>query len=274
MCECVGLGVCEFVCVGVFVGSSAIFGVGTGTGVGIGVGVGVGTRVTVGVGTGAGITALTDGVADIAMASRPVKDIENETAGYQLKAYAIAKDGLAIVVHASANTLNITLDEARAIFNGTVATWDHPIVAEAGLTGEVQLVVREEGSGTRDAFNELVMGDDKQLEPGSEYAEGALPKSSNQLIKDAIAANPNYIGYIGLGYIDETVKAVLINGVLPTKESVQNGTYQIQRDLYLVAMGEPEGLASEFINWMFSPAGQDVVIGTGFINVAKTSEEN
>ena len=72
----------------------------------------------------------------------------------------------------------------------------------------------EEGSGTRDAFNELIMGDDKQLEPGSEYAEGTLPKSSNQLIKDAVAANPNYIGYIGLGYIDESVEAVLINGVL------------------------------------------------------------
>ncbi len=229
---------------------------------------------TSGVGTGAGITALTDGVAEIAMASRPVKAIENESADYKLRSFAIAKDGLAIIVHASANTLNITLDEVRAIFNGTVETWADSLVSGAGLTGEIQLVVREEGSGTRDAFNELVMGDDKQLEPGSEYAEGALPKSSNQLIKDAVASNPNYVGYVGLGYMDETVEAVLINGVLPSKETVQNSTYDIQRDLYLVTMGEPEGLAKEFINWMFSPVGQDVVIETGFINVAKTSDED
>lgn len=228
---------------------------------------------TSGVGTGAGITALTDGVAHIAMASRPVKDIENESADFNLKSFAIAKDGLAIIIHASANTLNITLDEARAIFNGTIETWADSLVAGTGLSGDIQLVVREEGSGTRDAFNELVMGDDKQLEPGSEYGEGALPKSSNQLIKDAVASNPNYVGYIGLGYIDETVEAVLINGVLPSKESVQNSTYEIQRDLYLVTMGEPEGLAKEFINWMFSPIGQDIVIETGFINIAKTSDE-
>ncbi|MHA1125563.1 MAG: phosphate ABC transporter substrate-binding protein [Candidatus Heimdallarchaeota archaeon] len=228
---------------------------------------------TSGVGTGAGITALTDGVADIAMASRPVKAIENESADFKLKSYAFAKDGLAIIVHASASTLNITIDEARAIFNGSVETWADPIVAEAGLTGEIQLVVREEGSGTRDAFNELVMGDDKQLEPGSEYAEGALPKSSNQLIKDAVAVNQNYIGYVGLGYMDETVDAVLINGVLPSKETVQNSTYEIQRELYLVTLGEPEGLTKEFINWMFSPVGQDIVVETGFINVAKTSDE-
>ena len=231
------------------------------------------TVTTSGVGTGAGITAVTDGVADIAMASRPVKAIENETANYELKAFAIAKDGLAIIIHASANPLDLTIDEARAIFNGTISDWSDPLVVSAGLTGSIQIVVREEGSGTRDAFNELVMGDDKQLEPGREYASGALPKSSNQLIKDAVAANPNYIGYVGLGYVDDSVNAVLINGTLPSIESVQNGTYGIQRDLFLVTKGEPTGLAKEFINWMFSPVGQDIVIETGFINVAKTSDE-
>jgi phosphate transport system substrate-binding protein len=231
------------------------------------------TVTTSGVGTGAGITAITDGVADIGMASRPVKDIENETANYQLKAFEIAKDGLAIIVHASASPLDITIDEARAIFNGTISDWSDPIVAAAGLTGSIQLVVREEGSGTRDAFNELVMGDEDQLEPGSTYGTGALPKSSNQLIKDAVAANPNYIGYVGLGYIDETVEAVAIDGVIPTLETVQDDSYEIQRGLYLVTLGEPEGLTKEFINWMFSPSGQDVVIETGFINVATTSDE-
>lgn len=233
-----------------------------------------GVTITVaGTGSGAGITALIDGQIDIAMASRPVKTEENTSAGNTLKAFAIAKDGLSIIVHESANLLDITLDEARAIFNGTVTDWSDPIVAEAGLTGTIQLVVREEGSGTRDAFNELVMGDDEQLEPGSAYADTALQKSSNQLIKDAVAANSNYIGYVGLGYIDDSVDAVIIDGIEPTMETVLDNTYEIQRDLYLVTSGEPEGLIKEFINWMFSPEGQDLVVDSGFINIAATTDE-
>ena len=226
-----------------------------------------------GTGTGAGITSLIDGEAHIAMASRPVKDIENESSGFVLKSFAIAKDGLAIIVNAAASPLDITIDEARAIFNGSVIDWSDPIVSEAGLTGTIQLVVREDGSSTRDAFNELVMGDADQLEPGSDYPGTELPKNSNQLIKDAVAENINYIGYVGLGYIDATVDAVIINGTTPTIDTVQNGEYDIQRDLYLVTKGTPTGLAREFINWIFSPDGQDIVLESGFINVAATSDE-
>ncbi|MBN1329149.1 MAG: phosphate ABC transporter substrate-binding protein [Candidatus Heimdallarchaeota archaeon] len=226
-----------------------------------------------GTGSGAGITALIDGQIDIAMSSRPVKSSENATAGNTLKAFAVAKDGLSIIVHESANLLDITLDEARAIFNGTVTDWSDPIVAAAGLTGTIQLVVREEGSGTRDAFNELVMGDEKQLEAGSAYPGTELAKSSNQLIVDAVAANTNYIGYVGLGYVDERVDAVFIEGIEPTIETVQDATYLIQRELYLVTNGTPTGIACEFINWLFSPVGQSIVVDSGFINVLPTKEE-
>ncbi len=233
-----------------------------------------GVTITVaGTGSGAGITALIDGQIDIAMASRPVKTEENTSAGNTLKAFAIAKDGLSIIVHESANLLDITLDEARAIFNGTVTDWSDPIVAEAGLTGTIQLVVREEGSGTRDAFNELVMGDEKQLEPGSAYPGTELAKSSNQLIVDAVAANTNYIGYVGLGYIDERVDAVIIEGVEPSIETVQDASYLIQRELFLVTNGTPTDLIGEFINWMFSPDGQSIVVDSGFINILPTKEE-
>ncbi|MFW9922027.1 MAG: phosphate ABC transporter substrate-binding protein [Candidatus Thorarchaeota archaeon] len=233
-----------------------------------------GVDVTVsGTGTGAGITALIDGQADIGMASRPVKDEENTSSGGTLKAYAIAKDGLAIIIHASANPLDITLDIARAIFNGTISDWINPLLSSTSLTGTIQVVVREAGSGTRDAFNEIVMGDEKQLEVGSAYVSNAIQKSSNQLIVDAVANNPNYIGYVGLGYIDETVDAVSINGIEPTIETIQDGSYDIQRELYLVTKTNPEGLVKEFINWTFSPEGQSIVVETGFINVAATTEE-
>ncbi|NPE07741.1 MAG: phosphate ABC transporter substrate-binding protein [Asgard group archaeon] len=226
-----------------------------------------------GSGTGSGITALIDEQADIAMASRPYKDTEQTAANGSLNAVAFAKDALTIITHASANPLDLTIDVARAIFNGTISDWSDPLVASAGLTGAIQVVVRESGSGTRDAFNELVMGDSAQIEPGSEYVSSAIQKSSNQLIKDAVAANSNYVGYIGLGYLDSTVKAVTINGVEPTLENVLNDSYFIQRELFLITLGVPEGMVYEFINWSMSPEGQDLVLETGFINVAPTTDD-
>jgi len=226
-----------------------------------------------GSGTGSGITALIDNQADIAMASRPYKDTEQTAANGSLNAVSFAKDALTIITHASANPLDITVDVARAIFNGTIADWSHPVVAAAGLSGTIQVVVRESGSGTRDAFNELVMGDSTQLEPGSQYVNDALQKSSNQLIKDGVATNPNYIGYIGLGYMDSEVKAVTIDGVEPTVENVLNDSYFIQRELFLITLGVPEGMVWEFINWSMSPEGQDLVLESGFINVAPTTDD-
>jgi len=234
------------------------------------------TGVTISVtgsGTGSGITALIDGQADIAMASRPYKDTEQTAANGSLEAVAFAKDALSIVIHASANSLDLTIDVARAIFNGTISDWSHPAVNATGLSGTIQVVVRESGSGTRDAFNELVMGDSKQIEPGSQYVSSAIQKSSNQLIKDAVAANSNYIGYIGLGYIDSEVRAVTINGVEPTLENVLNESYFIQRELFLITLGIPEGMVWKFISWSISPEGQDLVLESGFINAFPTSDD-
>ncbi len=226
-----------------------------------------------GSGTGSGITALIDGLADIAMASRPYEASEQTAANGSLKAVAFAKDALSIVIHASADPLDLTVDVARAIFNGTIVDWSHPLVAAANLTGTIQVVVRESGSGTRDTFNDLIMGDSTQLEPGSQYVSSAIQKSSNQLIKDAVATNPNYIGYIGLGYIDETVDAVTINGIEPTIENVINESYFIQRELFLITLGIPNGIVWQFISWSISPEGQDLVLESGFINAFPTSND-
>ncbi|MBK5114622.1 MAG: phosphate ABC transporter substrate-binding protein [Candidatus Heimdallarchaeota archaeon] len=234
------------------------------------------TGVTISVtgsGTGSGITAIIDGQADIAMASRPYKDTEQTAANGSLEAVAFAKDALSIVIHASANPLDLTIDVARAIFNGTISDWSHPAVNVTGLSGTIQVVVRESGSGTRDAFNELVMGDSSQIEPGSQYVSSAIQKSSNQLIKDAVATNSNYIGYIGLGYIDSEVRATTINGIEPTLENVLNESYFIQRELFLITFGIPEGMVWKFISWSISPEGQDLVLESGFINAFPTSDD-
>ena len=180
---------------------------------------------------------------------------------------------MAIIVNDVAGPLDLTIEEARQIFAGEITDWSDPVVAEAGLTGTIQVVVRESGSGTRDTFNGLVMGDEDQEEPGSQYVSSAIQKTSNQLIKDDVDANDNYIGYVGLGYVGSGVEAVAIDGVAPSIATVVDSTYPIQRDLFLITMGEPTGIIKEFINWHFSPEGQTLVEDNGFIAVSTKYED-
>jgi phosphate transport system substrate-binding protein len=240
-----------------------------------------GVTVTVaGTGSGTGIGTLINQQCDVAMASRPVKSSENDTAfantGEYLRAYAIAKDGLAIVINdAATGTLDLAIDEIKSIFNGTVTSWTDPLVSAAGLTGDIQVVVREEGSGTRDAFNELIMGDDAQDDPDEQYVGDALPMTSNQQIFDEVESNEQAIGYVGLGYVQAGVEAVDVDGVTPSFETVVGGTYPVQRDLFLVTLGTPavDGLIWEYVSWHFGPEGQYWVFDAGYINVLPRRED-
>ncbi|MFW9922030.1 MAG: phosphate ABC transporter substrate-binding protein [Candidatus Thorarchaeota archaeon] len=222
-----------------------------------------------GTGSSAGITALTNDLVDIAMTSRPIEDSENQTANNELKEIAIAKDVLVLIINSEADPLDISLNIARAIFNGTITEWSNPLVSSANLLGSIQLVVREAGSGTRDFFNEFVMGDVTQSSTGSTYPSTAVEKTSSHLMLEAISANPSCIGYIGLGFLSENVDAVKINGVEPKLESVKNGSYTIQRNLFLVTKGALlEGsIIREFINYSLSPEGQKIVQETGFVPI-------
>ncbi len=227
-----------------------------------------------GTGSGTGIGTLINGQCNVAMASRAVKSSENETAhtstGIWLRQYAIAKDGLAIIINDNAiGTLDLSVDVIKAIFNGTISNWDDTALPDVDLSGEIQVVVREEGSGTRDAFNDLVMGDADQEFADSQYVGDALPMASNQMIFDEVNTNSQAIGYVGLGYLGSGVDTVLVAGVEPTFDTILDTTYFIQRELYLVTLGTPEigTLTLEYINWHFSPEGQYYVFESGFINV-------
>lgn len=226
-----------------------------------------------GTSSSSGIISLSEGLVEIAMSSRPVAASENETNEGNLRAFPIAKDVLAIIINDAANPLNITLDIGRAIFNGTITDWSHPAVNSSGLTGTIQVVVRQDGSGSREFFNEYVMGDSDQLLPGSEYVSGAVTKASNQLVLDDVKINENHIGYVGLGYIEEGVEAIRINDIEPTKETAIDESYPIQRNLFLVTFGNPlsDSVISEFIRWIQSPPGQEIVDFTGFVAIYPTT---
>ena len=224
----------------------------------------------------AGIVSLTQGLVDIAMLSRAVDVGENQSSGGVLKSFALAKDVLAVVVNSMAASFSLSIDIIRAVFNGTITEWTHPLVSASGLTGDIQVVVREPGSGTRDFFNEFIMGDITQQMPGSVYITSAIEKSSSQLMYEDIALNLNYIGYLGLGFLDSSIKAIKIDGIEPSYKTIMNRTYPIQRNLYFVTKGIPAqgSIIREFINWSLSPIGQQIVEENGFVPIIQTTINN
>ena len=224
-------------------------------------------------GSGTGITALIDGQANIAMSSRPVKSSENTTAHDQhslyLKQYAIAKDGLAVIINSAATSdldLNITM--IRMIFNGSILTWDDARLPSVGLTGAIQVIARDSASGTRGTFDDLVMDDD-------DYVADFQEKVSNQEVVDDVGSNAQAIGYCGLAYLNDDVDAVIVDGVEASKETIVAGTYQLSRNLYLVTLGTPAAntLIFEYVQWHFSPTGQFYIDEVGYIAIQDKKDE-
>lgn len=210
-------------------------------------------------GSSVGIESAGKGLVDIGMSSRELKSKEKEQYP-NLREIAIGKDALAIILHPSNPVTNLTLKEIKGIYNGTYKNWkdfgwsDKPIV----------VVKRDIASGTGEFFWERVMGKEN-------ITEGALEKPSNAAIKETVKNTPGAIGYVGLGFVDETVKAIKIDveGTLveASKENVLNGKYPIARPLYLVTNGEPTGLTKDFIDFILSEEGQKLVEKEGFIPV-------
>jgi phosphate transport system substrate-binding protein len=241
-----------------------------------------------GTGSGTGIGTLTNGLCDVAMASRGVKPAENTTAftqtGKYLYEHTIGKDAIAVVLHQSANPIDLEIDQIKAIFNGTYTTWgavDSAFGVTSGLSGDIIVCVREQGSGTRDYFNDAVMGDDKQDDPDEQYVAGAEEFSGNSDVKARVAGNAKCIGYIGLGYVDATLTPVNVYNegtatyITPSIANAQAGTYPIVRELYFVTLGTPVrgSIAWEWINYHLSPEGQSYVQDVGYIAIATRTED-
>ncbi len=220
-------------------------------------------------GSGTGIAALINGTADIANASRAMKDEERQAAeanGIPPFEIEIARDAIAVVVHPSNPVETLTLQQISDMFSGNIVNWkdvggeDRPIV----------LLSRETNSGTHVFFLETVLrlGDknNKVL-----FSPNTLLLPSSEGITAEIRQNPNAIGYDGLGYVTDDVKTIAVAGgpgadyVQPSIESVDAGTYPIARPLFMYTRGEPTGLIKEYIDWILGPAGQAIVTQLGFV---------
>ena len=207
-------------------------------------------------GSSAGITAVESGTADIGMSSRGLKGAEME-----LYAIEIAKDGLAIIVHPGNPVQDLTLEQVRDIYTMGICDWSEL----GGSQARVHVIAREEGSGTRTAFEDLVMR-------GERITPRAIIQDSNGAVRQLVSGDPNAIGFISLGLADHSVKALRLEGVAPTRENVQNESYSLHRPFLFVMSGEPEGLAKAFIDFIFSPEGQGPMLAEGLIPTGRGGE--
>lgn len=211
-------------------------------------------------GSSVGVQAVGEGTADIGMASRELKDAEKEQYP-DLVQYVVARDGIALIINNENPVESLTVEQVRMIYTGEITNWNEV----GGSDAEIVVVGRDSASGTRASFEDLVMDD-------QEFVATMLEKNSNGAIQQTIAGTPGAIGYVGLGYVDETVKGVEIDvegtPVEPTVENVIAGTYPISRELNMFTDGEATGLAASFIEFILSEEGQAIVEDEGFVPVA------
>lgn len=207
-------------------------------------------------GSSVGVTSAGDGTVAIGSASRAIKDSEMETYP-DLNVYTIAYDGIAVIVNPELDIPTLSVEQVRAIFSGSITNFSEV----GGPDAEIVVVSREEGSGTRAAFEELVLTykDANGESITDPITENALLQQSNGQISTVVSTTPNTIGYLSFGYLSDAVKGVAIDTIVPTVENVKNGTYSIFRPLNLLTNGEAQGLAKAFIDFILSDAGQEIV---------------
>lgn len=207
-------------------------------------------------GSGIGVKSAGEGTTDLGMASREIRDSEKEEFP-EMGIYVVALDGIAIVAHSDVAVDDLTMDQVCEIFAGDITNWNEV----GGPDRMIIIVSREEGSGTRGAFDELVMGDDALI------AATAILQQSNGAVRTTVATTPDAIGYLSFGYLDDSVKTIAVDGVPPTEENALAGDYPVIRPLNMLTPGEPTGLAGEWLEFMLSAEGQAIVSGEGYLPV-------
>ena len=209
-------------------------------------------------GSGNGIKALIDGSTDIADSSRFIKQKEVKLAvenGRYPVPFAVAYDCIVPVVHPSNNIMNLTMTQLKDIYMGKIKNWKQI----GGPDRPVVVISRDTSSGTYEVWYKKVMKKERVF-------PRALLQASNGAIVQAIANNKNAIGYIGLGYMTGSVKALRVNNIEGSAETTLNGTYPISRPLYMFTQGWPEGDTLNFINFLVHPEkGQKHVSEAGYV---------
>lgn len=207
-------------------------------------------------GSGSGITAVLEGRCDIGLSSRALKDDEKAQG---LTETVLAYDGIAIIVNPENTVEDLTVEQIASIYTGEVTNWSEV----GGADGEIVLIGREAGSGTRDGFESITGTKD-----ACKYRQELT--STGDVIT-TVAGNPNAIGYASLASVKDTVKALSVGGVAPTEATVSDGSYAVQRPFVLVTKdgAELSAAAQKFFDYATSAAAADVISAAGAVPVSK-----
>lgn len=183
---------------------------------------------------------LREGGADVALLSW-IWDSEGED-DVSVWAEGFARDGVAVIVHPESPMTEVGMAQLREIFRGRLQEWDGSVLT---------VVSREEGSGTRAAFERIVLG-------GESATLNAVVMPSSDATVEFVASTPGAIGYVSTEYVDEAVRVLPVEGIPPTRQTINNGSYPLWRQLYLASIGEPAGEAREFSQYLLSGGGTEV----------------
>ena len=209
------------------------------------------------VGSGAGIEAVSNGTADIGNSSRNLKD-EEKAKGVAENIVAI--DGIAVVVDPANTVEDLTKDQLTSIYDGTVTNWKDV----GGNDAPIVVVGREAGSGTRGAFEELL-----KLEDACKYSNEL---DSTGAVMAKVASTPGSIGYVSLDVLDDTVKALKLDGAEPTEENIKAGKYSLSRPFVMATKGEiseQSDLVKALFDFIYSDEGSELVKSVGLITADK-----
>jgi phosphate transport system substrate-binding protein len=207
-------------------------------------------------GSSVGVKSGGEGTVNIGTASRDITDDEKKQYP-DMRVFIIARDGIAVIANPGVSVSNLTKKQVADIFSGKITNWKDV----GGADKPIVVVSREEGSGTRNAFEELVMGKNNPI------VATAILQSSNGAVRTTVSTTPDAVGYLSFGYLDQSVKALSIEGVEATEANAASGKYPVVRPLIMLTKGDPAGATKAWLDWILSPAGQKIVAKEGYIAV-------
>jgi len=196
-------------------------------------------------GSSVGIKSTQDGTSDIGTSSKELKDDEKQG----ITEYVIGQDGIVIAVNSANPVSDLTKEQLRDIFSGKITNWKEV----GGPDATINLITREEGSGTLDAFESIVMGKDTKMK------SDAIVQSSTEAVKQSVKQDPNAIGFVSYAHMSDDVKALSIGGVAPSEATIADGTYELQRPFIFLVKGTPDGALKDFIDWVMGPEGRKIL---------------
>ena len=200
-------------------------------------------------GSAVGVQSAISGAAQIGMADL----VELPPEAKQLTATVVARDGIALVLNPTNKITNLSMQQVRDIFNGKIKNWKEVGGANAPIT----VVSREAGSGTRSSFEQIV----KEIS----LTKDALIQDSNGTIRETVSNDPNAVGYLSHGLLNEKIRAIKIDDQECTSELITTGSYKLVRPIYLLVKGAPAGEVKNFIDYILSAEGQSTIKASGLI---------